>query len=282
MASLPTQPEGHERDLTEPRDAAYWAKPVARLDVAQVPPGAVSLNVAGRRVVGPVQGFGQMWLKTYRLRLEGSNATPADVVSVWKEHLAYYQPKANRFFPTVPGVAPGEVVLINAVVEGMPVLTGVLVAYADAESFTLMTPEGHPESGWVTFSAYREEAGCVIAQVQSIARANDPVYELGFRFLGGARQQERIWTEVLGALAAELGVRGQVTLEKACLDTRFQWSEAKNLWQNAMIRSVLYMLVSRLPRPGVLNLANVAAVRSEHGQDAGASVGCDPATDRRA
>jgi hypothetical protein len=29
----------------------------------------------------------------------------------------------------------------------------VLVIYADAESFTFMTPEGHALSAWITFSA---------------------------------------------------------------------------------------------------------------------------------
>ena len=33
-----------------------------------------------------------------------------------------------------------------------------------------MTPEGHPESGWVTFSA-ADDAGAVVAQVQTMARA---------------------------------------------------------------------------------------------------------------
>lgn len=249
MVSPSHRPEMHASEMVEARDAPYWAKPVARLDVAQVPPGAISLNVAGRRVAGPIQGFGQMWLKSYRLRLDGCRATPAEIVSVWKQRLPNYQPKANRFFPTAPGVTPGEVVLINAVVEGLPVMTGVLVAYADDESFTLMTPEGHPESGWVTFSAYRDDAGDVVAEVKSIARANDPVYELGFRFLGGARQQERIWTEVLGALAAEFGVRGQVAIQKTCIDKRLQWSQAKNVWHNAMIRSAVYMLLLPLRLP---------------------------------
>jgi hypothetical protein len=130
----------------------------------------------------------------------------------------------------------------------MPVLTGVLVAYADDESFTLMTPEGHPESGWVTFSAYRDGTGSLVAQAQSIARANDPVYEFGLRFLGGAGQQERIWTEVLNGLAAEFGVRGEVVVQKTCLDKRLQWSEAKNVWLNAVIRSTLYMLLLSVRR----------------------------------
>src|SRR5438552_2787490 len=248
MASAPREPEAQDREQAPSRDSAYWAKPIHRLDVAQVPAGAISLNVSGRRVAGPVQGFGQMWQKTYRLRLEGCEASPAEVVGTWKERLPSYQPKANRFFPPVAGVAPGEVVLINAVVQGMPALTGVLVVYADDESFTLMTPEGHPESGWVTFSADSDETGCVVAQVQSIARANDPVYEFGFRFMGGAGQQEHIWTQVLVALAADFGLSGQVTLQKTCVDARLQLSQAKNVWQNAVIRSVLYMPLFALRR----------------------------------
>ena len=31
--------------------------------------------------------------------------------------------------------------------------TGVMVLYADDESFTLMTPQGHMFAGWITFSA---------------------------------------------------------------------------------------------------------------------------------
>ena len=66
------------------------------------------------------------------------------------------------------GVKPGEVLLINATVGGMPVYTGVRVIYADDESFTVMTPEGHPESGWNTFSAYVDD-GTTVAQIQSLA-----------------------------------------------------------------------------------------------------------------
>ena len=51
--------------------------------------------------------------------------------------------------------------------------TGVLVLYADEESFTLMTPQGHTFAGWITFSAW-DEGGCTVCQVQSMARANDP------------------------------------------------------------------------------------------------------------
>ena len=68
--------------------------------------------------------------------------------------------------------------LIDAQTPGGPISTGVMVLYAGAESFTLMTPAGHPEAGWVTFSSYVEE-GCTFAQVQVMARAGDPLYESG-------------------------------------------------------------------------------------------------------
>ncbi|MGZ3678450.1 MAG: hypothetical protein ACXWQR_07755 [Ktedonobacterales bacterium] len=218
------------------RDAEHWSQ-VSKLSVSNVPVGAVNLNVDGRNVVGPLQGFGRLWQKTYQTRLSGANVTPTEVVRVWKERLPEFQPPQNRFFPAVAGVEPGQVVLINASLGGMPVNTGVLVLYADDESFTLMTPEGHPESGWVTFSAYDDD-GTTVAQVQSIARANDPIYELGFR-LGGSKAQEKIWTHVLMSLAEHFQVFPPVRVGTACVDPRVQWSQAGNVWHNAAMRSAL-------------------------------------------
>ena len=109
--------------------------------------------------------------------------TPAEVVAEWKAELPRFKPAENRFYPSPGGIAPGEVVLINAWTPGGPIATGVVVLYADDESFTLMTPQGHPEAGWVTMSAYTED-GVTIAQVQGLARASDPIYELAFRVMG--------------------------------------------------------------------------------------------------
>jgi Domain of unknown function (DUF1990) len=228
-----------------PRDAANWAGRVETLKVADVPAGAVNINVEGRRVVGPLQGFGALWQKTYQVRLRRDGLTPAEVVRAWKENLPAFQPPQNRFYPSVAGVTPGEVVLISATVQGLPVSTGVMVLYADDESFTLMTPQGHPESGWVTFSAFEDEAaeGTIVAQIQSMARANDPIYEVGFQ-LFGARQQEKIWTHVLASLAAYFGCSEPVSLNKICVDPKVQWSQMKNIWHNAAMHSMLYMLAA--------------------------------------
>jgi hypothetical protein len=232
------------RDAGEagPRDAAYWARQGTDLRVAQVPTGAVYLNVEGRNLVGPIQGFGPMWQKTYRVRLAGVSATPAEVMRVWKDNFARFQPRQNRFYPGLAGFQPGEVVLLNASMKGAPVDSGLMVLYADDESLTLMTPEGCPEAGWITCSVSREEDGPV-AQVWTIGRSNDPIFEIGFR-LAGAREQVKIWTHVLTQLAAHYGAQAAVEYRATCLDKRIQWAQVRNVWHNASVRSMLYYVAA--------------------------------------
>lgn len=122
--------------------------------------------------------------------------------------------------------------------------TGVMVIYADEESFTFMTPEGHMFSGWLTFSAYETE-GCTVAQAQVLVRANDPLYEIGFR-LGGSKVEDKFWQSTLSSLAAHIGVDGLVQFSATCVDPKLQWSEAKNIWHNAAIRSAMYTTVAPL------------------------------------
>jgi hypothetical protein len=98
------------------------------------------------------------------------------------------------------------------------------------------------ESGWITFSTYDDD-GVTVAQVQSIARANDPMYEVGF-LLFAHKTQERFWLDTLRALARHLNVDGKVEMRKNCVDTRWQWSQAKNIWHNAAVRTGIYMTLA--------------------------------------
>lgn len=220
-----------------------WAAPIETLSLTHAPEGAVNLNVHGRNVVGPLQGFGQLWQKTYTAKLTNVDVTPTDVIEIWKSKLPDFMPEENRFYPSITGVQPGEVLLINATLPGLPggvpVSTGVLILYADDETFTVMTPEGHPESGFNTFSAFEIE-GATVAQIQSLARANDPLYEFGFRYMNGSAQQEMIWHRVLRSLSAYIGATVEIQMEKICIDPRLQWSQAKNIWHNALIRTTLF------------------------------------------
>jgi hypothetical protein len=240
MTNVSPLPEGEGRS-----DAANWAQQVSKLELSRVPTGALNLNVERRLAVGPLQGFGQLWQKTYRLRLPGVELTPTEVMEIWKQNFTKFLPLNTRFYPVARQISPGEVILINDSMTGMPVSTGVVVLYADEESFTVMTPQGHPESGWNTFSTFLE-GDCVICQIQSMARTNDPLYELGFRLLG-SRVQEQIWVYVLEALATHYKVEGQkVEISKVCIDPHVQWSEARNIWHNAALRTVLYTCLAPL------------------------------------
>ena len=122
---------------------------------------------------------------------------------------------------------------------GLKLSTGVLVLYADEESFTLMTPEGHMFAGWITFSSFIED-GETRAQAQVLMRASDPLYELGMA-LGGHRQEDAHWVHTLRSLAEHFGVAAEVTTQAVCVDRKRQWSRARNVWHNAGIRSGMHM-----------------------------------------
>ncbi|MEO9175222.1 MAG: hypothetical protein ABI317_06870 [Gaiellales bacterium] len=221
-----------------------WARPVERLSGA--------INVAGKRPTSPIQGFGRMWQKTYRVRLEGSATTPRELIAAWKEHFGTFWPKKARFVAPLSGIAPGEVAALKlSMPGGLRLSTGVLVMYADDESFTLMTPQGHMFAGWITFSAATEPDGVTCAQAQVLMRASDPLYEIGLT-MGGAGEEDRHWEHTLRELARHFGVEGEVTRESVCVDKRRQWSNVANVWQNAGVRSGLHATtapIRRLRRP---------------------------------
>jgi len=220
----------------QPRDAGNWAAKVERLAVEQRD-GVRGTNVAGRRLTGPVQGFGKMWEKTYTLNA-GQVTTPEDAIATWKAHFPEFWPKGNRFAGALAGISPGDVALLDlAMGGGVKLSTGVFVLYADAESFTLMTPQGHMFAGWITFSA--ELAGQdTIIRAHVLMRANDPLYELGM-MSGGHRKEDIFWAQTLTALGTRLGVPSPVVETRSiCVDSRRQWRHAGNVWHNAMLRSL--------------------------------------------
>ena len=241
---------GEARTIEVTRDAAlganrgsvvYWSKPVKKLRVTRTPGAVTGLTVAGRRPVGPVKGFGQMWEKTYELRFADAKKTPFEIAAIMKANFVDFQPRQNKFYPSPAGIVAGETVLIKSSTMGIPIYTGVLTSYADDVSFTFMTPQGHPESGWVTFRVFKE-AGQTVCQIQGLARANDPVFEIAFR-LHGSKFQEQIWKHVLASLGRYLDVNAQVTMKKRCVAPDLQWGQAVNIRHDAQIWTLAYVLL---------------------------------------
>jgi hypothetical protein len=244
-------PAGSAQPL--PRDAGSWASKVDRLTETRV--GSPAANVVGRRLTGPVQGFGKMWRKTYRMNI-GPGIPPQRAIATWKEHFAEFWPPGSNFEPSLTGISPGEVALLDVGIGGGARLsTGVFVLYADEVSFTLMTPQGHMFAGWITFSAERApgsdghragEARPIVVQTQVLMRANDPLYEVAMA-LGGHRKEDQFWIQTMTALAKYLGAPpAEVHTRTVCIDPRRQWGNAGAVWHNSMVRTALQAMAAPL------------------------------------
>jgi hypothetical protein len=226
-----------------------WAAPVSRLKVSDLPENAVNLNVHGRHVTSPLNGFGQMWQKTFRIRFSGAQVPPREVIQVWREKFPSFWPENNYFYAAKGFIEPGEVAVLNlagpggmTAPGGQPMIsTGIYVIYADEESFSFLTPEGHMFAGMNTFSAFVED-GVTVVQIQALIRSSDPLYELTFRLGLGHSMEDDFWKQTLLNLAAHFNASGEPTLERVLVDSRLQWSKAKNIWQNAAIRTTLYLI----------------------------------------
>ena len=85
------------------RDATNWAKKVSTLNVAEVPEGAININVEGKRLAGPIQGFGKMWQKTYQVRLPRERVSPTDLIATWKQRLPRVLARGQRLLRPAHG-----------------------------------------------------------------------------------------------------------------------------------------------------------------------------------
>lgn len=221
--------------MSQPRDEGNWAKPTESFEVGEVEGDALNLNVAGRKLTGPLQGFGQLWQKTYRVPIEGK--TPEEIISTWKAEYGRFWPEGHRFYAPITGIQPGEVGLINAKSGPTKLSTGVMVLYADDTSFTYITPEGHPFAGWVTFSAFEEDES-IYAQVHMLIRPNDPIYEMGF-LMFGSRDEDKMWQHTLRELSSYLGTDSEVETEIVRVDRKRQWKKFGNIRHNSVARTWL-------------------------------------------
>ena len=98
-------------------------------------------------------------------------------------------------------------------------------------------------------------------QIDVLLRANDPFYEMGLVFFGAHKMEDAFWEHTLLQLAAHFGVQGHVQTRAVRVDSRRQWSYAKNAWHNAFIRSMLYQ-VTLPPRWAARTARRIALERA--------------------
>lgn len=225
--------DGSGPDPVIRRVEGTWAQPVRELHVTGDGAGGDSNAVEGKQLVGPMQGFGKLWQKTYRVHLNAVPVRPEEVVQVWKTDFGSFWPDNNLFHAPLAGITPGEVALISGKMPGgLTLSTGVYVIYSDDLSFSYMNPEGHPWAGMITFSADELE-GAVSAQVELLIRSFDPLTELGMAF-GGHRMEDKIWFHTLGSVAARFGAHdAEVEKRIVCVDKKRQWDRFGN-WKKSV------------------------------------------------
>lgn len=70
-------------------------------------------------------------------------------------------------------------------------------------------------------------------------RANDPLVEVGFH-VSSSRLEDRSWIHTLEQLAGHFGAGDPVVVcNTRLVDKRRQWRNARNVWQNAAVRTLL-------------------------------------------
>jgi hypothetical protein len=232
-----------ERPL--PRNAASWAAKVDHLEVS-ADHAAAGYNIQGRRITGPQQGFGRLWQRTYTTNL-GDVVEPTTLITDWKLHFGDFWPEGATFHTAITGVTPGAVapIGINAA-PGMELATGIIVLYADDESFTFMTPEGHMFAGMITFAA-EDVDGSTEVTIKILIRTNDPLYELGWPVM--RRKEDVFWSSTLRNLAAKYGIDDAEVVEStSCVDRKRLWSNWTNIRHNAGVRSGVHTVAKPFRR----------------------------------
>lgn len=248
---------GTQGPQSEPRTQGRWSART-RLDYTGHPDGAVVANVDDRALTSPLQGFGKLWRKQYRVSLAGTSLSPEAVMATWKAEFPSFWPRLAHFYGSSDHIQAGDSALINLGLGRMTLLsTGILVLFEDDRSFTFMTPEGHIFAAWITFSTDLVD-GVPHAQIEVLIRASDPLFEL-LMALGFKWGEDWQWRIVLRNLAARVGAHPQrPALTRECVDHRRQWQYARNLRANSGLRTVMHVL--RTTWPG----RQAGAVRGQH------------------
>ena len=236
---MTTPPNG---EPSAPRDAGNWATKVDRL-AAPDEKSKVGYNITGKKVTGPQQGFGRLWQRTYSTNV-GTAVAAKDLISDWKINFGDYWPAGSVFHNSLTGIEPGAVTPIEVGIasRGPKLATGILVIYADEESFTFMTPQGHMFAGMITFSS-EEKSGDTQVEIKILIRPNDPIWEIAWPV--ARRKEDEFWMGTLTNLAAHYGVGdATVTEETLCVDRKRIWSNWRNVWHNSGIRSGIHIVTA--------------------------------------
>jgi len=219
-------------------DASRWDDGRELTPCPSLPEAVLNL-LRNRPPRAPLEGFGGLRMRTYKVHLIGTSLSPAQVFSTWMDHFSATWPEGNHFISCAPALEPGvTAAILLSMPAGMRIITCARVIYRDETSLTLMTLLGHMFAGLITFSVF-QEGSVPVMQTQALVSPGDPFYELAFMLGVGRRGEDAFWHAALINAARLFGAEASVQQENLTISTNLQWRYFRNIWYNAAIRSSL-------------------------------------------
>lgn len=170
------------------------------------------------------QGSGPLFQRDYWAAIRDCRISPRQFGALLAAHFAEFAPSAlARFERMDVGPSADRPLRVGDELRVHIRMAGdfrVRVLHLDDNSITLCTLHGHPESGRITFGAYRNRRGDVVIHIRSRARSGSSKYYAGFVAVGEP-MQTMTWTDYIDQLAHSVGrgVLGRIHEETRVLDT---------------------------------------------------------------
>jgi Domain of unknown function (DUF1990) len=153
-------------------------------------------------------GSGPLIHRTYDIVLGVNGLTTERIVALMKSALTDLAPSALADFEKTVGSSVKFSIGDEYDITMLGPWNGrVRVQEVGARHFTLVTLDGHPEAGHITFSAASNESdGMHSARIESVARSRDRVVQAAYSGLGiGKRVQAEVWVTFLQRLGELAG-----------------------------------------------------------------------------
>lgn len=155
-------------------------------------------------------GCGMLIHRQYEVVLPTLTLRATDLVRLMQRHLTELSPASLAEFEKCEGSEMVFQVGDEYDITMLGPWNGrVRVSEMSDDAFTLVTLEGHPEAGRITFSAHDHSGGerAALVRIESWARARDSVVDAAYSTIGIGKQiQTEVWITFLQRLSALAGV----------------------------------------------------------------------------
>jgi uncharacterized protein (UPF0548 family) len=154
-------------------------------------------------------GHGPAFRRSYVIRLRGTRMTPEELIGRVRGHLNAVAPSEFARFQKLRGREDSMDVGDEYIVRMPGPWDGpIRVVDLTPDSWRFATLRGHLEAGQIEFSARHDEAGLLVFEIDSWARAGSPLSALLYHHLRMSKEvQLHMWTSVLENVAKLAGGR---------------------------------------------------------------------------